>query len=246
MSDFILPEVNTMTLFSLVGGGSLLNKVPLDQINEILNILNSVKHTLMALQAALALAGQPPNPIIIEALSIINSIINGPLGHIISYMEDQFNSFIKNLTIYAEHTKVQTALGNSNPVKEANNSLNAFGSICGGFAKDIALIQQLIDGITSMSPDKILNVLNQLLPIMEKMLGVTVNEKAVQDNMMAVLVNLQQARSYAEHIQNPVLQPIMSLAGTQTLQNLVNTTIDQNIRNIGFVPPSVASKLKFV
>lgn len=244
MSEITLPVINGATILSL--GGGLLNKAPFDELNKILNTLNMVLHDLKAIVAALAVVGQLPPPPLVQAIAILQGIVDGPFGHIVSYIEKQFDTFVKNLTLYAEHTKIMESMGITSKTKAANESLKAFGSICGEIAADIQLIKDLVAALTDLSPDKVLAILRQLLPIVEKIFNITIAEQQVQDNMMTVLVELQQARSYAEHINNPVLQPIFSLVGTQSLKDLLNGAIDQNIRNLGFVPPSVAAKLTHI
>lgn len=245
MSEIILPEIDGATVLSLMGG-NLLNTGPLEELNKILNALNAILSSLKAIVSALAAFGQPPPPPLVQAILGIQGIVDGPFGHIVSYLETQFDRFVKNLTLYAEHTKIQETLGISSKVKAANESLKAFGSICGEIARDIQLIKDLIAALTDFSPEKILNMLPELLRLVEKIFKVTIDEQQVQDNMMDVLINLQQARSYAEHINNPVLQPIISLVGTQSLKDILNRAIDQNIRSLGFVPPSIAEKLTHV
>ncbi len=246
MSEIILPEINGSDIFALVSGGNLLNKGPLETLTKILDILKTILSTLKAIEHGLILALIPPPPPLLFAITTIQTIVDGPLGHIVEYMQKQFDSFVKNLTLYAEHTKIAEAMGLTTKTKAANETLKAFGTVCGEIAHDIELIKELVEGLVGLSPEKIANLLPDLVKLVEKIFNITVEEQKVQDNMLAVLVNLQQARSYAEHINNPVLQPIFSLAGTTSLKNLLNTAIDQNVRSLGFVPPSVAEKLTHV
>ena len=221
---------NIQQLNSLVSGGGILNTGPLDDLNTIVSTLNTALQALQITEAALAAAGTP-NPILINVISELQTVLNGPFTQILTHMNSQYSSFTRNLTIYGAHSDMQRSLGNSNMNSDIANTNTVFGSMTGGLSTMISSMQELASG-------DIVGGISGIVSGAASMLGVCTSEQNAINTMLGNLNNMNQARAYDDHMRNPVTSTILQQVATGGLASMATQYSNNNISGLGFIPPT--------